>query len=437
MISKYYLTGEIKKMNSKEPVIEISNLKKKYRLGSIGGRTLREDIQSWLAKRRGKKDPNSLVGMDGVTGDCFYALNGIDLTVYKGDALGIVGSNGAGKSTLLKILSRITSPSEGQVKIKGRIASMLEVGTGFHGELTGRENIYLNGAILGMKRQEIDEKINDIIEFSECGKFIDTPVKRYSSGMYVKLAFSVAAHLDSEILIMDEVLAVGDMKFQKKCLDKMNEISRQEGRTILYVSHNMSTITRLCNRCIVIDKGGLIFDGDTAEAVRLYLDNVPDDVAGMDYSDVLRPSWLHRDDVRIKKAIYHKDNTIFTYGESMNIQMEWENNADIVDLCLRVEFTNSAQTPCATSCVYDFYSGKKGDVVTREFDLDISGLMPGKYKTTYTFFYRDQNRESIDVECVKGLSLQINESKEQPLKWVNKNWGDIALPMITVREVEC
>lgn len=422
-------------MNTKEPVIEISNLKKKYRLGSIGGRTLREDIQSWMAKKMGKKDPHTYVGLDGITGDCFYALNGIDLTVYKGDALGIVGANGAGKSTLLKILSRITSPSEGQVKIKGRIASMLEVGTGFHGELTGRENIYLNGAILGMKRQEIDEKMEDIIEFSECRQFIDTPVKRYSSGMYVKLAFSVAAHLDSEILIMDEVLAVGDMKFQKKCLDKMNEISRQEGRTILYVSHNMSTITRLCNRCIVIDKGGLIFDGDTAEAVRLYLDNVPDDVAGMDYEDVLRPSWLHREDIRLKRADYQKDNTVFEYKEPLNIHMEWKNNVDIVDLCLRVEFTNASQNPCATACIFDFYSGNKGDMVGKDFSLDISSLMPGKYKTIYTFFYRDQNKESIDIECVNGLGIQINESDSQELKWVSKNWGDVALPLIDIMEV--
>ena len=176
------------------------------------------------------------------------ALNGVDLTVYKGEALGIIGGNGAGKSTMLKLLSRVTAPTEGEIDIYGRIASMLEVGTGFNGEMTGRENVYLNGAILGMTKAEIDAKMEQIIEFSEVREFIDTPVKRYSSGMYVKLAFSVAAHLDSEIMIMDEVLAVGDMAFQKKCLDKMRDAAKQEGRTVLYVSHNMDTIRQLCDR---------------------------------------------------------------------------------------------------------------------------------------------------------------------------------------------
>ena len=195
-----------------------------YKLGQIGGGSLQADLQSWWARKRGKEDPNSLIGQEQrLLGKTFMALNGIDLTVYKGEALGIIGSNGAGKSTMLKLLSRVTAPTVGEIDIYGRIASMLEVGTGFNGEMTGRENVYMNGAILGMTKAEIDAKMEDIIEFSEVREFIDTPVKRYSSGMYVKLAFSVAAHLDSEIMIMDEVLAVGDMAFQKKCLDKMRE----------------------------------------------------------------------------------------------------------------------------------------------------------------------------------------------------------------------
>ena len=199
-----------------ETVIKIEDLKKKYRLGTIGGGTLTADLQSWWARIRGKEDPNTIIGTDISTKNkTFLALKGINLEINKGDTIGIIGGNGAGKSTLLKILSRVTAPTEGSVKINGRISSMLEVGTGFHGELTGRENIYLNGAILGMTKAEVDEKMEAIIDFSECREFIDTPVKRYSSGMYVKLAFSVASHLDSEILIMDEVLAVGDMKFQK------------------------------------------------------------------------------------------------------------------------------------------------------------------------------------------------------------------------------
>ena len=204
---------------TREIAIQLKGVKKQYRLGQIGGRTLTADLQSWWARIRKKEDPNLKIGFDQrLIGQTFMALNGIDLTVYKGEALGIIGGNGAGKSTMLKLLSRVTAPTEGEIDINGRIASMLEVGTGFNGEMTGRENIYLNGAILGMTKAEIDAKMEDIIEFSEVRDFIDTPVKRYSSGMYVKLAFSVAAHLDSEIMIMDEVLAVGDMAFQKKCL---------------------------------------------------------------------------------------------------------------------------------------------------------------------------------------------------------------------------
>ena len=251
--------------------IQIQGVKKEYRLGVISGGTLQRDIQSWWARLRHKEDPNSRIGSKNYgKNEKFVALDGIDLTIYKGERLGIIGKNGAGKSTLLKLVSRITSPTEGTIGINGRVSSMLEVGTGFHGELTGRENIYLNGALLGMSRAEVDSKIDKIIEFSEIEQFIDTPAKRYSSGMYVKLAFSVAAHLDSEIMIMDEVLAVGDLAFQKKCLDKMGDVSREEGRTILYVSHNMETIRRLCDRCIVLEKGKIIFDGDVEQAIELY-----------------------------------------------------------------------------------------------------------------------------------------------------------------------
>lgn len=252
-------------------MIQISGLKKRYRLGTIGGGTLTADLQSWWARIRGKEDPNAKIGAKTYgKNETFMALDGIDLTVYKGERLGIIGHNGAGKSTLLKLLSRVTGPTEGEIGLNGRISSMLEVGTGFNPELTGRENIYLNGAILGMTKAEVDKKIDQIIEFSECSKFIDTPVKRYSSGMYVKLAFAVAAHLDSEILVMDEVLAVGDMKFQQKCLGKMSDVSKGEGRTVLYVSHNMNTIRQLCNRCIVLDHGKIIFDGDVEEAIGIY-----------------------------------------------------------------------------------------------------------------------------------------------------------------------
>ncbi|UPG64496.1 ABC transporter ATP-binding protein [Metabacillus endolithicus] len=202
----------------------------------------------------------------------FGALNDINFTVNKGDRIGIIGHNGAGKSTLLKVFSRITTPTKGTIEVNGRISSLLEVGTGFHPELTGRENIYLNGSILGMTRDEIENKFNDIVDFSEISGFLDTPVKRYSSGMYVKLAFAVAAHLDPDILIVDEVLAVGDMKFQQKCLGRMEDISG-EGRTVLYVSHNMNTVQQLCNRVIVLDHGKVIFDGNVDDGIKVYMDN--------------------------------------------------------------------------------------------------------------------------------------------------------------------
>ncbi|MCQ2610485.1 MAG: ABC transporter ATP-binding protein [Treponema sp.] len=254
-------------------VIKAEHLSKYYQLGVINNGTLFRDIQTWLAIKRGKEDPHGKIGSHNFDGnaDGFWALKDLNFEIKEGDRVGIIGKNGAGKSTLLKVLSRITAPTEGSVKIKGRVASLLEVGTGFHGELTGRENIYLNGAILGMKRKEVDRKIDEIIAFSEIEKHIDTPVKRYSSGMYVRLAFAVAAHLDSEILIADEVLAVGDAAFQKKALGKMNELSTGQGRTVLFVSHQMNAVKNLCNKGIVLQKGSVLFNGDLDGAIDTYL----------------------------------------------------------------------------------------------------------------------------------------------------------------------
>ena len=254
-----------------EEIIRIEHVSKEYRLGAIGGGTLRGDLQSLMARVRGKEDPNVRIGQNVYTkNQRFLALDDVSISIARGERVGIIGHNGAGKSTLLKLLSRVTAPTKGIISYNGRISSMLEVGTGFHRELTGRENVYLNGAILGMTKAEITEKFDDIVSFAEMEPFIDTPVKRYSSGMYVKLAFAVAAHLDSDILVMDEVLAVGDMKFQQKCLGKMDDVSKSEGRTILYVSHNMNTIRQLCTRCIVMDHGKVAFDGDVEEAIGIY-----------------------------------------------------------------------------------------------------------------------------------------------------------------------
>ena len=256
--------------NQRVPVIQVSGLKKQYKLGQIGGGTLTHDLQSWWARVRGKEDPNTVIGTDArLFGKTFMALNGVDLTVYKGEALGIIGRNGAGKSTLLKILSRITAPTEGEIRLRGRVASMLEVGTGFNNEMTGRENIYMNGAILGMTRAEIDAKLPQIIEFSECGDFIDTPVKRYSSGMFVRLAFALAINVDPEILIVDEALSVGDVFFQSKCYRKFNDL-KEAGKTILFVSHDMGSVIKYCERCLLINKGKQVMVGKSSEAVDVY-----------------------------------------------------------------------------------------------------------------------------------------------------------------------
>jgi lipopolysaccharide transport system ATP-binding protein len=256
-----------------QPVISIENLSKSYQLGTIGTGTFYGDLKRWWARQRGKPDPYLKVGENDYgnhQGKTIWALKDINFTVQQGEALGIIGHNGAGKSTLLKILSQVTMPTSGMIKVKGRIASLLEVGTGFHPELTGRENIYLNGAIMGMSRAEVNRKLDEIVDFSGVEQFIDTPVKRYSSGMYVRLAFAVAAHLEPEILIVDEVLAVGDAEFQKKCLGKMGDVA-YEGRTVLFVSHNMGAISNLCRSIYWLERGKLHLNGPTEYVVSQYL----------------------------------------------------------------------------------------------------------------------------------------------------------------------
>jgi lipopolysaccharide transport system ATP-binding protein len=254
-------------------VISVENLTKQYNLGVIGTGTLSRDLNRWWARVRKQPDPYTRIGQKDVfarAGESILALDDVSFSVYQGEALGIIGKNGTGKSTLLKILSRVTAPTSGVVKVRGRIGSLLEVGTGFHPELTGRENVYLNGAILGMRKEEVTRKFDEIVAFSGVEKFIDTPVKRYSSGMYVRLAFAVAAHLDPEILIVDEVLAVGDAEFQKKCLGKMGDVAG-EGRTVLFVSHNMGAINNLCSQCAWINNGRLQDIGETAAIIHNYL----------------------------------------------------------------------------------------------------------------------------------------------------------------------
>lgn len=259
----------------KNIALEVENLSKQYRLGQVGTGTLSHDLNRWWHKIRGKEDPYLKIGeindrTKSGNSDYVWALRDVDFKIEQGDAVGIIGRNGAGKSTLLKLLSKVTKPTTGNIKVRGRIASLLEVGTGFHPEMTGRENIFLNGAILGMTRREIKSKFDEIVDFAGIERYVDTPVKRYSSGMYVRLAFAVAAHLESEILIVDEVLAVGDAEFQKKCLGKMGDVSKGEGRTVLFVSHNMTAVRELCNRGILMKNGTMDFHGGVNETILEY-----------------------------------------------------------------------------------------------------------------------------------------------------------------------
>lgn len=283
-------------------ILKAENISKQYRLGTVGTGTLGDDLKRWWYRLQGKADPFLNVGAVNDRGaqadeDYVWALRDINFEVNRGEILGIIGKNGAGKSTLLKLLSRVTSPTTGSIKTKGRIASLLEVGTGFHGELTGRENIFMNGAVLGMTKKEIRDKLDEIIAFSGCEKYIDTPVKRYSSGMTVRLGFAVAAHLEPEILVVDEVLAVGDAEFQKKALGKMNSLSQGEGRTVLFVSHNMASIKSLCTRSILLNNGMISFQGGTDEAISLYLKN------GADHQNFKKFGEKYRNEIFSLKSI--------------------------------------------------------------------------------------------------------------------------------------
>jgi len=409
--------------------IEIKDVRKEYRLGAIGGGTLKGDIQSWWARKHGKEDPNLKIGEKGVKNARFLALNGINLTVHKGEALGIIGHNGAGKSTLLKLLSRVTAPTEGTIKYNGRIASMLEVGTGFHPELTGRENIYMNGAILGMTREEIDSKIEEIIDFSEVREFIDTPVKRYSSGMYVKLAFSVAAHLDSEIMIMDEVLAVGDMSFQKKCLDKMKRAAKEDQRTVLYVSHNMNTITQLCDRCVVLEKGKIIFDGDVDKAIGLYLsDSSTDaDTTDIDLSNK-RMEHLSKEIVaKVTRLILKgKEKVVYEFGEHIPFDLCVHSNKSLNDLSLRVEIRTS-NSSVGITMINGFGSISENEDKMFSFDMCLDGLVTGEYFVCLVLYEINDYGSFLDLDAIyPAFRFEIIDTfGNMKINWSHSQWGNI------------
>lgn len=301
--------------------IQVENLSKAYQLGQIGTGTISRDLERWFAKIRGKEDPFLRIGetndrtSKGTSG-VVWSLKDINFTIEQGDAIGIIGRNGAGKSTLLKLLSRVTAPTTGNIKVKGRIASLLEVGTGFHPELSGRENIYLNGAILGMRKREIAAKFDEIVDFAGVERYVDTPVKRYSSGMYVRLAFAVAAHLESEILIVDEVLAVGDAEFQKKCLGKMGEVSQGQGRTVLFVSHNMASVKQLCKKGIVLDKGSIGLMGSVEDALIFYK-----------VQSIVKENKTLQDLIKVKHAALTISQILINNKQEAKVELEAEDSS--------------------------------------------------------------------------------------------------------------
>ena len=410
-----------------ELILKIDNLKKEYKLGQIGGTTLRDELQRLHAKIHKKEDPTRKIGEKNYNqGEKFLALDGISFEVKKGERIGIIGHNGAGKSTLLKLISRITAPTNGTISLNGRVASMLEVGTGFHPELTGRENVYMNGAILGMTKKEIDTKMEDIIEFSEVRQFIDTPVKRYSSGMYVKLAFSVAAHLNSEIVIMDEVLAVGDMAFQNKCIEKMKDLANS-GRTVLYVSHNMDTIRNLCNRCIVLSKGKLVYDGDVETSISYYISENFKTEPTIDLANNKRLIYCSHKVKMTQVSILERDSWHFRMGETMKFRLSLTSEQIIEQLTMRIGIWSANGNAIGVSFSNHFRCEKEGVV---EFFLDISRMLPGKYSLEYmlvevvadgTLVTHDRLREAVFFEItIDPCNALYNKS--------NSSWGYYSLP---------
>lgn len=400
---------------SDDIAIRVENLSKYYRLGVINNGTLFRDIQSWMARLRGKEDPHAKLGSKyDPTAEEFWALKDLNFDIKQGDRVGIIGHNGAGKSTLLKILSQITSPTEGNIKIKGRIASLLEVGTGFHAELTGRENIFMNGAILGMSHAEIDSKVNQIIEFSEIGEHIDTPVKRYSSGMYVRLAFAVAAHLDSEILIADEVLAVGDAAFQKKALGKMNELSTGQGRTVLFVSHNMAQVKNLCNKGIVLEKGRIVReDEDINRCINYYLGKNDDNSdivvttwknTGKNYEDSFNPLSM--------EFLDEKDNTVTTaldYNKSYKLRI----SVDIIKPDSNVDFWIDVYYGAEKIACFnmpDVVTYKSG-INTYDFKIPEKSLLPNNYVFSLGASIKNTkwiiNPSSFDVKVIADVTNNL------------------------------
>ena len=416
-------------------MISLQGITKEYRLGQIGYGTLNRDLQSWWARIRRKPDPNLKLGREKRMVDgTIFALRDIDLTVCQGERVGIIGGNGAGKSTLLKLISRVTMPTEGTIDLYGRVTSMLEVGTGFHGEMTGRENIYLNGAILGMTIREIDQKMEEIIDFSEVRDYIDTPVKRYSSGMYVKLAFAVAAHLDSEIVIMDEVLAVGDEAFQKKCIRKMRAVAADENRTVLYVSHNMETVRALCDRCIVLSEGRIVYQGDTEDAIRQYRSYLmSENRQGRNVDEIIRRDKNLSGLCKVVE-LEVRNNTL-SDSEPLRFMLKLRAERHVSSVAVRLLVSNSLGQLIGMSSS-EFYELPEGET-SRYFELPTECLGAGEYVCDIVVFSFERNIQTRHDFLSKILSFRVNRNQLYfGSKWLSTKWGNILLPTMITRGVE-
>ncbi|MCL4156615.1 UNVERIFIED_CONTAM: hypothetical protein GTU68_002131 [Idotea baltica] len=394
----------------KDVILKIENLSKQYRLGLIGTGTLSHDLNRFFAKIRGKEDPYLKVGdtndrSSKGNSEYVWALKDINFEVKRGEVLGIIGKNGAGKSTLLKILSKVTGPTTGSIKSKGRIASLLEVGTGFHPEMTGKENIFLNGSILGMSKKEINSKLEEIISFSGCERYIDTPVKRYSSGMKVRLAFAVAAHLEPDILVVDEVLAVGDAEFQKKAIGKMQDISRGEGRTVLFVSHNMAAVKNLCTRCIVLEFGKIKYVAETEKAIEYYYELSTNLIKSIDLKDRKRTGDLGKQ-IKIIEVIVNNnnsdENTALATGKKAYFKLIVENKTGI-------EYINMSFTVSVFNESGSFLFASRSDCISKVYKIN-------KQTQTFTSYIEklplNKGEYIINVNCSysAGMLDSIHEA---------------------------
>jgi lipopolysaccharide transport system ATP-binding protein len=403
-----------------DSVIQVENLSKKYVLShqQEGGYKALRDVIADGAKSLGKRlfKPSSQT-VSNPDHEEFWALKDISFDIKQGEVVGIIGRNGAGKSTLLKILSRITEPTTGRIRIRGRVASLLEVGTGFHPELTGRENIYLNGAVLGMSKVEIHRKFDEIVTFAEIEKFLDTPVKRYSSGMYVRLAFAVAAHLEPEILIVDEVLAVGDMAFQKKCLGKMENVSTKEGRTVFFVSHSMQAIAQLTNRCILLSKGGIQFDGSTDQAVRLY-------IAGQKTSDD-QPAYYEapssKADNHVAWARVHASEAegIHAWGEPVTFEFALHVTNPHESLWFSFQVINDLQQ---SICIFWFYDAqapfrRESGTFILKCRIAKFRLYMGSYTLTTWFSERRSNTLLENLTSICPFEVTMHGTEREEYRW--------------------